>query len=255
MSESFSVIQIPAFEDNYLYLLRGQHPDQVIAVDPGDGEVIEAYLQQQNLQLAAIWNTHHHPDHTGGNLLLAERHGCHIYGPDKESSRIPGISHPLKDGDLLEMLGLSARILWTPGHTLGAICYFLEAQQILFCGDTLFAMGCGRLFEGTPEQMWQSLQRIAELSDETLVYCAHEYTLANSRFAVHAEPGNQDLLQRVQQVQQMRQENLPTVPTTVGLEKKTNPFMRAECGLFEQKYQRSLAVETFRALRSGKDVF
>ncbi|MDD9952106.1 MAG: hydroxyacylglutathione hydrolase [Zetaproteobacteria bacterium] len=249
------VHQITAFTDNYLYLVALSDPTQVIAVDPGDGGVIAEYLSENQLQLRAIWNTHHHPDHTGGNKQLVDQFGCEVYGPAAERGSIPCISHLLSDGDVISIGGVEAQVIATPGHTLGSICYYLPALDILFCGDTLFVMGCGRLFEGTPEQMWNSLCKIAELPEQTSIFCAHEYTLANADFALHAEPENKALQMRCAEVQALRSQQKPTVPTTVALEKSTNPFVRAAAGHFVESYQCHNGLETFTALRGAKDQF
>lgn len=220
---------VPAFEDNYIWLLR--HPDQpqVAIVDPGDAEPVIATLQQQSLQPIAILVTHHHWDHVGGIGDLLARYDLPVYGPAHET--IPYRSQALVDGDTVELpaLGARIRVMDVPGHTAGHIAYYLENSDgpgLLFCGDTLFAGGCGRLFEGTPVQMQHSLSRIRALPDDTLVYCAHEYTEANLGFACIAEPHNAALRERQQQVQQQRAAGQATVPSVLAMEKATNPFLR-----------------------------
>jgi hydroxyacylglutathione hydrolase len=219
-----TVLTVPAFHDNYLWLIHdGVH---AAVVDPGDAEPIAAALKQHRLSLAAILLTHHHADHVGGVPALLERFQVPVFGPRLEA--IPQITHPLGEGDTVPLpeLGLTFTVLDVPGHTHGHIAYFSKEQQWLFCGDTLFAGGCGRLFEGTPQQMAASLDKLAALPDATRVYCAHEYTMSNLRFAHDAEPGNAELSARILVEQAKRDRDEPTVPSTIGLEKATNPFLR-----------------------------
>lgn len=224
MTQPLSILTVPAFDDNYLWLAHnGQY---AVAVDPGDAEAIVQALTQHNLQLSAILLTHHHPDHIGGVPALVEKFQVPVYGPSNDG--ITGINHPLHDDDPVTIaeLDLRLKVIAVPGHTLGHIAYFAAEQAWLFCGDTLFAGGCGRLFEGTPAQMLNSLDRLAALPDNTAVYCAHEYTLSNLRFAQEIEPGNQALSSRIENEQAKREQNIPTVPSQIGLEKQTNPFLR-----------------------------
>ncbi len=223
-TQPLSILTVPAFDDNYLWLAHnGQH---AIVVDPGDAEAIVQALTQHNLQLSAILLTHHHPDHIGGVPALVERFKVPVYGPSNDG--IAGIDHALNDGDVVSIstLNLQLEVISVPGHTLGHIAYYAAQQSWLFCGDTLFAGGCGRLFEGTPAQMLNSLDRLAALPDNTAVYCAHEYTLSNLRFAQEIEPDNSALAARIQSEQAKREQNIPTIPSQIGLEKQTNPFLR-----------------------------
>lgn len=223
-TQPLSILTVPAFDDNYLWLAHnGQH---AVVVDPGDAEAIVQALTQHHLQLSAILLTHHHSDHIGGVPALVEKFKVPVYGPSNDG--IKGIDHALNDGDSIDIaeLDLQLAVIAVPGHTLGHIAYFSAEHAWLFCGDTLFAGGCGRLFEGTPAQMLNSLDRLAALPDNTAVYCAHEYTLSNLRFAQEVEPGNPDLTLRVQSEQAKREQNIPTVPSLIGLEKQTNPFLR-----------------------------
>jgi hydroxyacylglutathione hydrolase len=218
------VLAVPAFQDNYLWLIHdGVH---AAVVDPGDAAPILAALDAHQLSLVAILLTHHHADHVGGVPALLSRFKVPVFGPRSEA--IADITHPLAEGDsaTIPELSLALSILDVPGHTRGHIAYVAHSQGWLFCGDTLFAGGCGRLFEGTPEQMVASLTKLAGLRDDTQVYCAHEYTLANLRFAQAVEPGNAALLERIRTEQLKRERGEPTVPSTIGLEKATNPFLR-----------------------------
>ncbi|MBU1689657.1 MAG: hydroxyacylglutathione hydrolase [Gammaproteobacteria bacterium] len=218
------IIPVPAFEDNYIWLICDEHYAAV--VDPGDAEPVLDYLGRHGLRLAAILITHHHGDHTGGIETLLEHTAVPVYGPRKEN--IPGISNPVGTGDTVQLpeLGVEFAVLDVPGHTAGHIAYY--GANSLFCGDTLFTCGCGKLFEGTPLQMHASLQKFAALPDETQVYCAHEYTLENIRFAKLVEPANRQLLEREARDLQTREQGRPTLPSTMALEKSTNPFLRCE---------------------------
>jgi len=218
------VTGIPAFNDNYIWLIGNEQKPRVAIVDPGDAQPVIEACKQRGLTPCAILITHHHWDHTNGIAELVARYPVPVYGPAHE--KIAGLSHPLQQGDQVKLNEIDAQftVLDTPGHTAGHICYY--GHDSLFCGDTLFACGCGRLFEGTAGQMQQSLQKIIQLPDNTQVYCAHEYTLDNIKFARVAEPENQRLIQRQQETEQLRQQGLPSVPSLLGLEKQTNPFLR-----------------------------
>ena len=252
-----AVEPIPAFADNYLWLLvRG--PDAAV-VDPGDAEPVLRRLQQQDLTLRAILVTHHHGDHVGGVAALARATGATVYGPRRES--IPARDVAVGGGDRIDILGASFDVLEVPGHTLGHIAYHAPAQGLLFCGDTLFAAGCGRLFEGTPAQMTASLATLASLPAGTRVYCAHEYTLSNLRFALAVEPANEALRERQRQCAARRGRGEPTVPSTIGEELATNPFLRCEVpavrGAAEARAGRTLpTVEAvFAVVREWKNAF
>lgn len=216
------IIPIPAFEDNYIWLIRNQAFAAV--VDPGDADPVMEYLQQHGLRLSAILITHHHGDHCGGAEELRVHFGCPVYGPRRE--RITATTQTVGEKDIVTLpeLGATFHVIDVPGHTLGHVAYY--GLNSLFCGDALFACGCGRLFEGTPEQMQSSLAKLAALPDETRVFCAHEYTLDNIRFARIADPGNAALQEREERERKTRAQGLPTLPSSIALEKSTNPFLR-----------------------------
>jgi hydroxyacylglutathione hydrolase len=249
-----------AFHDNYIWLIHGPEDARRVAiVDPGDAAPVEAALAERGLELAAILVTHHHGDHTGGIRALLERFDVPVYGPAEEP--IPGRTHALQGGDRLDLpaLGLSFEVIDVPGHTAGHIAYY--GHGALFCGDTLFSGGCGRLFEGTPSQMTASLDRLAALPDSTRIYCAHEYTLANLRFAAAVEPDNRALADYTAQARGLRADDRPTLPSTVGLERSVNPFLRCDepavVRAAETHGGRALAdrVEVFATVRAWKDGF
>ena len=221
-----TIIPIPAFRDNYIWAVRSGRFAAV--VDPGDAAPVLAWLAANDVRLSAIIATHHHADHVGGIDTLRTRHDVPVFGPAHET--IPGRTRALVEDDRIEVpgVGLSLAVLDIPGHTAGHIAYYTSgADPLLFCGDTLFAAGCGRLFEGTPAEMWSSLSKLAALPPATRVYCGHEYTLANLRFAEAVEPANADVRARVARERGKRERGLPTLPTTIGEELATNPFLRA----------------------------
>jgi hydroxyacylglutathione hydrolase len=254
-----SITPLPAFQDNYLWLLS--RDGRAVVVDPGDAVPVQRALAERQLKLDAILVTHHHGDHIGGlDALLVT--GATVYGPRSES--IDGIDVRLASGDRVEVLGVSLTVLDVPGHTAGHIAYFAESLEppAVFCGDTLFACGCGRLFEGTPAQMLASLDRLAALPPATRVYCAHEYTLANIRFALAVEPANPALQQRAQHAAATRERGEPTVPSTIALELATNPFMRSDvpavhaAAVAHAEAKTALdRVQTFATLRAWKNDF
>ena len=255
-----SIIPIRAFTDNYIWSI--EDGKRAAIVDPGDAKPVLAHLRERGLTLCAIVNTHHHGDHVGGNEALLAAFDVPVFGPAHEA--IPGRTRALAEGDRIElpMLGLRFEVLDVPGHTAGHIAYVGEVDgPVVFCGDTLFAGGCGRLFEGTPAQMWSSLSKLASLPDETRAYCAHEYTLANLRFAHAVEPGNAALAARIAREAARRERDEPTVPSVMADERATNPFLRAAephvRAAAEAHAGHALpdAVASFAALREWKNGF
>jgi hydroxyacylglutathione hydrolase len=245
---------IPAFKDNYIWLL--DDGKRAAVVDPGDPGPVVAHLESTGLQLQAILVTHHHADHQGGVSDLLARWPATVFGPAAES--IAGCSHPLRGGERIDVLGEPFAVMAVPGHTLGHLAYYAPGR--LFCGDTLFGAGCGRLFEGTAAQMHASLEALAALPAETLVYCAHEYTEANLRFALAVEPGNPRLRERVARVAALREAGLASVPSTLADELATNPFLRSRApDVMAAAARRGAAggspVETFAAIRAWRNGF
>jgi hydroxyacylglutathione hydrolase len=249
--------RLPCRTDNYVWLLREPRTGSVAVVDPADAEPVLARLAARGARLDFILNTHHHGDHVGGNLALKARFGCTVVGPLADRDRIPGIDVALGEGDRFAFGALEARVFDVPGHTRGHIAFWFEAARALFCGDTLFALGCGRLFEGSPAQMWESLSKLRALPDETQVYCAHEYTQANARFALTADPANAALKARTASVDAARAKGEATVPSLLGEEKRTNPFLRADDPALARAagLPGASPVDVFAAVRAAKDRF
>ena len=258
--EMLDVSPVRAFSDNYFWLIRTPgDPGGAAVVDPGDARPVEAALEQHGLKLRAILVTHHHLDHVGGVAELAARHGAEVYGPARE--RMPCEVQTLDDGDTVRRddLGLEFSVMAVPGHTLGHIAY--HGHDALFCGDTLFSAGCGRLFEGTPAQMHDSLARLAALPEATRVFCAHEYTLSNLRFAAAVEPGNADVIRTLEAVRELRSRDEITLPTTLRRERRINPFLRCREPAIRAAAEAHAGstlhgpAEVFAVLRAWKDGF
>jgi hydroxyacylglutathione hydrolase len=256
-----AIIPVGAFSDNYVWML--QQGSRAVAVDPGDAAPVLAWLKREGLSLAAILATHHHRDHVGGIPTLLERFDVPVFGPARES--IPARTHALADGDRVEIddPALVFDVIDIPGHTAGHIAYagIVDGTPALFCGDTLFAAGCGKLFEGTPEQMWTSLSRLAAQPPASRIYCGHEYTLANLRFAAAVEPDNRDIAARIVREQDKRERGMPTLPSTMADEHATNPFLRVRepaVRAAAQAQERDALdddVAVFAALRAWKNRF
>lgn len=221
------IARVPALSDNYIWLVHEPSSGETTVIDPAESAPVLAEAERRGWRITQIWNTHWHPDHTGGNAAIKEATGAKVTGPAAEAAKIPTLDRQVGEGDKVSLGRVEADVLEVPAHTAGHIAYHLPDQATVFVGDTLFAMGCGRLFEGTAEQMHANLQRLAKLPPETEVYCAHEYTLANGRYALVAEPDNDAIRQRVEDVKAARAADIATVPTTIALELATNPFMRS----------------------------
>jgi hydroxyacylglutathione hydrolase len=238
---SIEVIRIPVLSDNYIWLVRENTSGEVMVVDPAVAAPVLAKADELGWKITQIWNTHWHPDHTGGNAEIKAATGCIITGPAAEAARIPTLDVLVSGGDIVTLGTTKAAVIDVHAHTAGHIAYHFDYESIAFVGDTLFAMGCGRLFEGTATQMFDNMRKLEALGDETVIYCAHEYTQSNGRFALTVEPENAALVARMAAVDAMRLKGDPTVPTTIALERATNPFMRAS------------NVEELAARRTAKD--
>ncbi len=253
--------RVPAFQDNYIFVIHDAENDTAAVVDPGDAKPVLACLKELKARLTTIFNTHHHMDHVGGNRKLLQHYpDAVVYGGEEDRGRIPGQQVFLKEGDEVTFAGRPARVYFVPGHTRAHIAYYFAPTAVgswgeLFCGDTLFAGGCGRLFEGTPEQMVGSLNKLRALPDHTRVWCAHEYTLKNLRFAITVDPDNVALQQRLEVVKKARNHHEATVPADLSLEKQTNPFLRWDSPELQKTVAAASPVQTFARLRGKKDMF
>ena len=235
------IVRVPVLSDNYVWLVHEATSGETLVIDPAVAEPVLAAAEARGWKITQIWNTHWHPDHVGGNAQIKAATGCIITGPAAEAERISTLDAQVRGGDVVQLGDVRAMVLDVPAHTAGHIAYHFETEQVAFVGDTLFAMGCGRLFEGTAAQMFDNMRTLEALGDATAIYCAHEYTLSNARFAVTVEPDNAALQQRVSDVIAARERGEATVPTTIALERATNPFMRAS------------SVEELAARRAAKD--
>lgn len=259
---SFTIELLPAFADNYIFLVSDKDLGLAMVVDPGDGEVVLRELKKRDLFLALILNTHHHNDHTGGNDRLQQEFGAPIIGPAKEKHPIEGLSRGVAHGDVVTFSTLRGEVLGTGGHTAGHISYYFPQLKALFCGDVLFSLGCGRIFEGNAVEMWESIKVLRALPDDTEVFCAHEYSEENARFALAIDKSNQALKTRAAEIQALRRVRKPTIPFSLGKEKLCNPFLRADQPELHKALVRDgLAVEgadaaaIFATMRSAKDRF
>ena len=221
------IIRIPVLSDNYVWLVHEPESGETMVVDPAVAEPVLAEAEKRGWKITQIWNTHWHPDHTGGNAAIKEATGCHITGPEAERERIPTLDTFVEEGDTVKLGNVVADVIDVPAHTAGHIAFYIPSEKVAFVGDTLFAMGCGRLFEGTAEQMYDNMRKLEALPDDTKIYCAHEYTQSNGEYALVAEPDNLALKERMAEVLTLRSRGEATVPTTIGQERATNPFMRA----------------------------
>ncbi len=237
-----TVTAVPVLSDNYVWLIHDAESGETAAVDPSVADPVLSAAEAQGLRITQVLNTHWHPDHTGGNDAIRDATGCAITGP-AEAERVSKMDRIVSEGDRIQIGGSEAIVWDIPAHTAGHIALYFEDEGMIFVGDTMFAMGCGRLFEGTAEQMYANMQRIAALPEDVRIYCGHEYTLANARFAVHVDPDNADVARRLEQVSTMRDAGRITLPTTVADERATNPFVRAR------------NAQEFAELRTAKDSF
>lgn len=246
-----NVTPLPALSDNYIYLLRSG--TDVGVVDPGEAAPVQAYLSEDSLPLTHIFLTHHHGDHTGGVEALRAATGAKVIGAAQDAARLPPLDQAVAEGDTVSFGDMHFKVLDTPGHTVGHIAYV--GEDYLFCGDTLFSMGCGRVFEGTMEQMWQSLCKLRDLPDATLICCGHEYTESNAHFATHLLPQEKDIALFLGRTVGMRHKGTPTVPASLKIERELNPFLRADAPNIMAALDCTTPVETFTAMRKMKDGF
>ncbi len=251
------ILQIPVLTDNYIYLVHEPNGWATAAIDPALAEPVLEALERKGWTLTHILNTHHHGDHVGGNLELKRHTGCAVVAMARDKERIPGIDVEVAEGDVIGLGHAEARVLDVPGHTSGHIAFWFQEDNALFCGDTLFGLGCGRLFEGHAEEMWASLEKIRALPPSTRIFCAHEYTEANGRFALTVEPGNPALADRLGRVRALRGQGLPTVPFLLEEELEANPFLRPESLAIRHRLRLETAENwrVFAEIRHRKDAF
>lgn len=221
------IVRVPVLSDNYAWLLHDHEAARTVALDPGEAAPVLEAAAARGWTIADVWLTHWHGDHVGGAAAIRDAHGARVMGPEAERAKIAALGDGLAEGDRVAIGAHYADVWHVPGHTAGHIAFHFAADRAIFTGDTLFAMGCGRLFEGTPAEMFANMRRYADLDDATRVYCGHEYTLSNGRFALTVEPHNDALVARMAEVERLRAAHAPTVPTTIGAERATNPFLRA----------------------------
>ena len=254
---SLVIEQFTCRSDNFGVLIHDPGSGLTASIDAPEEGPIRAKLAEKQWHLAHIFTTHHHEDHVEANLPLKAAFDCTITGPSGEAGKIPGIDRAVSEGDTIALGSFEIEVIETPGHTLGHVSYWIPAASVAFVADTIFAMGCGRVIEGTPEMMWNSLEKLLALPDETQLYCGHEYTLANARFALTIEPGNADLVARAKEVERLRNAGKPTLPTTMALEKRTNPFLRVNQPAIRATLGMTGAssAEVFAEIRGRKDRF
>jgi hydroxyacylglutathione hydrolase len=251
----FEILQFPVLADNYAVLLHDAATRQTATIDASDADAIAGALRERGWTLTDIFVTHHHGDHTAGVAALKQQWGATVHGPAADTAPIPALDKPLKGGARFRFSGAAVAVIDAPGHTSGHIVYHLPEDHLAFVGDVLFSLGCGRVFEGTMAQMWTSLDTLRRLPPETIVYCGHEYTLANARFALTVEPGNLALQKRAEEVTHLRAKSMPTLPTTIGAERATNPFLRPESAEIRKMIGMPTATdaEVFAELRERKN--
>ncbi|MCL6251818.1 hydroxyacylglutathione hydrolase [Altererythrobacter sp. KTW20L] len=252
---SLSVHQFPCLSDNYGYLLHDTDSHETVCIDTPDAKACMLEADMKGWRITQIWNTHWHPDHAGGNAAIKAATGCTITAPAGDAAKIEGIDRTVDQGDTVMLGEHQARVLNVGGHTMGHIAYHLPDAGLAFVGDALFALGCGRMFEGTPQQFWKSLRRLRDLPPETMMHCAHEYTQANARFALHADPDNVALQLYADDIASARARHQPTVPFPLARELETNPFLRADNEDMRNRWGGASAEETFAKLRAAKDSF
>ncbi len=252
-----NVVQIPLLIDNYSYIISDDSFKVTACIDPGNSDEVLRYLEKNNLRLDYILNTHHHHDHVGGNLELKNKFNCKIVGNFHDKKRIPGIDIGLKDSEIFNVGGIQLKVIETPGHTVGHICYYSNENDLLFSGDTLFSLGCGRIFEGSYEQMAESILKLRSLPGKTKIYCGHEYTHSNAKFAFYLDNKNLKLKRKIQHIKNKREKSQSTIPSTIFEEIELNPFMKFD----DKKYLDSIGIknvsstENFRKIRKMKDEF
>ena len=249
------VHQFPCLSDNYGFLLHDPDSGETTCIDTPDADAYLREAARKGWQITQIWNTHWHPDHAGGNATIKAATRCKVVAPRVEEGKIAGIDLAVGQGDVVTLGAWEARVIDVGGHTMGHIAYHLPAAGMAFVGDSVFALGCGRMFEGTAQQFWTSLKRIKALPPETMLYCAHEYTAANAKFALHADPDNAELAVYIEEITKRRALDIPTVPTKLERELATNPFLRADDPNMRKHWGGGDPVATFAALRSAKDSF
>ncbi|MEP0944022.1 MAG: hydroxyacylglutathione hydrolase [Rhizobiaceae bacterium] len=256
-ASKLKIFQFPCRQDNYGVILHDEDSGATISIDAPEIEAIDDVLESRGLKLSHILTTHHHGDHVEGNEALKAKYDCKIFGPAEEAAKIPGLDESHGHGESFEIAGHRVEVIGTPGHTLGQVAYYFADQGVVFCADALFALGCGRIFEGTPEMMFTALHRLTALPDDTQVYAGHEYTLANAKFALSVDPHNAELVSRAQEIELLRDNGKPTLPTTIELEKRTNPFLRASDAKIRSLLEMEDAsdLDVFTEIRARKDRF
>lgn len=248
-------LQVPCLADNYAVIVHSPQSGETLLIDAPDAAVIQAALDQRGWRLSHLFVTHHHTDHTGGVVALREKYGCSVAGPEGEADRIPLIDQAVSEKTTLKFADLDVHVIETPGHTLGHIAYVIPSVKVAFTGDTLFSLGCGRIFEGDAQGMWASIQKLKALPSDTEIFCGHEYTAANGRFALSVEPENEALRARVREVEALRSQGKPTLPTTLAAELATNPFLRTNSAAIRARLglQNAPDWQVFARLRELKN--